>query len=176
MTVLALVSLAAAGCGSDATSQSQEGPEANEPKVKEKTGSTAVEQGESIHDCLSAFAIPIATDPQNISFFKKAMKAGNVVEIGSAYDPLEDVLVRLFAPRHRGAGAWMLWRSQPSSSSISLEDIVRLRADYYTLDEADPRKTHTRYLERNFVYIEFTPNLAFRKLLRRCVRFPLAAA
>ena len=165
IAVLALAFLGVAGCGDD-------GP--SDQSGRAETGSEAVRHGEAIQDCLVGLGVSWPRDLGAISFYRKAAKAGEVAEIGSAYDPREDVFVRLLAPK-QGAERWLLWRSQPPSSSKSIADLAAMREDWYSFDKTDPRKLHNRYLERYYVGFLEDPSVAARKRAKRCVDFPLAS-
>ena len=152
-----LVSFLSTGCGGT-------GDETASQEGKGKPESYAVAHGEAIEDCLIEVGVQFAVLPHDIAFFEKARAAGDVREGSSAYDSVDKVAVRLLVAREGGAKQWMLWYSQPRSSSRSPEYVVRHLHPAGAAGSSRPA----------FVAFALKPKFSFRKEIRRCVRFPLS--
>lgn len=159
-----LVVAAGAGCGGGSSSA-------------EGNSSYAIEHGETVNDCLVRLGASFAEAQDQISFFWQAKKSGGVVQVGSAYDPQQDLESRLFVPKEAGTEKWMLWYTQPPSSSQSMREMISRWELWYRLTPTDPGKNDhfDRHLHRNYVMWIIEPTRDFRKEARRCVRFPLTA-
>jgi hypothetical protein len=154
--VALLVALFSTGCGT--------GGEATGGEEKEKPDSYAVAHRETIEDCLIEVGVQFAVVPHDIAFFERAQRADDVTEGGSAYDDMDEVDVRLLVSRRGGAKEWMLWYSQPLSSSRSPEYVVRHLDSQRAAASTEPV----------FVAFKVKPKFSFRREIRRCVRFSLS--
>lgn len=162
--VCLLVIMAGSGCGEGATAK---GPT-----------SYAIEHGETVHDCLIRVGVTFAGSPNGIPFFWQAKRSGGVIQIGYALDSRQGLEIKLLVPKEGGAKKWMLWYSQPPSSSQSIVEIIKGWARWYRLPSTDPEKNERldEHLHRNYVVFREEPTAAFRKKARHCVDFPLAAS
>lgn len=164
LCVLTLV-VGAGGCGS------------REGQVRGNS-SYAIEHGETVHDCLLKIGgASFVQAPNRIPFFWRAKKSSGVVEVGSAYDPQQGLEIHLLVPKDGGAKRWMLWYSQPPSSSQSIFEITSRWALWYKLPRSDPHKNDRfdKHLHRNYVVSVVRPAPRFRREARHCVNFPLTA-
>jgi hypothetical protein len=134
-----------------------------------------VVQEETIRECLEASAVQTAAAQADLSFFWKARRAHDVTPADSARDDSDNVKVRLFTGQG-GPQDWMLWASQPASSSLSIPEIVHLRERYYSLEVGDPWKTaHEHYVQRAYVAFKLKPGPHFRNMVGRCLELQLKA-
>jgi hypothetical protein len=122
---------------------------------------------ETVQDCLIEVGVQFAVAPRDLAFFREARGAGDVVQIGSVRENQDDVVVRLLAARNGGAARWMLWYSQPPSSSKSPEEIINHPAGQ---EGGLYSPSHT------YVAFKVKPKLSFRKEIRRCVGFAMVPA
>jgi len=140
--------------------------------------SYAIEHGETVHDCLLKIGgATFVQAPNRIPFFWRAKKSNGVIEAGSAYDPQQGLEIHLLVPKVGGAKRWMLWYSQPPSSSQSILEITSRWALWYKLPPSDPHKNDRfdKHLHRNYVVSVVRPAPRFRREARHCVKFPSTA-
>jgi len=155
---LALVTLA--GCASGDT-------ETQKAAEKEKLLPGQVSLDETVYECLVEVGVQVAVARRDLAFFRDARAARDVVQIGEEEDHQDDVVVRLLASRGGGAREWMLWYSQPASTSLNPEEILRL--------PLGPTDTGFSPAENPYVAFKVKPKESFRKEIHRCVEYPLDA-
>lgn len=156
IAVGSLVLLLLSGCGEGGEESSEQRPLPGQ-----------VSLDETAFECLTEVGVQLAIAPGNLAFYKEAKAAGDVVEIGEEHDHRDEVVVRLLASKRGGPKEWMLWYSQPPSSSETPESIVDNRVDPSTMGfspATDP-----------YVAFKVKPKYVFRKEIHRCVEFPLDA-
>jgi hypothetical protein len=128
-----------------------------------------VVQKETIRECLEAAAVQTAAAQRDLGFFWNARRAHDSALVGSSHDESDNVDVRLYTGKS-GPQEWMLWTSQPASSSLTIPEIVHLRERYYSLDVGSPWKTaHEHYVQRAYVAFKLKPGPRFRKMVRHCL-------
>jgi hypothetical protein len=143
------------GCGSDREARTD----------ASRLDSPTASHHETVQDCLIEVGVQFAVAPRDLAFLREARGAGGVVQIGSERENQDDVVVRLLAARNGGAARWMLWYSQPPSSSRTPEQIID-----------NPAGPEGGVYSPSHTYVAFKvkPKSSFRKEIRRCVNFSMA--
>lgn len=157
-----LVALLLASCGGGDTGETTQAEKTAKPKLL--PGQVSLD--ETVFECLTEVGAFLAIAPRDIAFFRKAKATNDVVQVGEEHDRRDGVIVRLLASKRGGTKEWMLWYSQPSSSSLDPESIVR--------QEIDPNVMGFSPEEHPYVAFEVKPREYIRREIHRCVEFPLA--